>query len=361
MIDFIHVGLNKTATSWLQKTYFGNHPQLRVLGSRRHQAQINSDYSRLVSSFVQGADLSFDTGKFKAEMERLFAAVKKEESERSETILCSGLSAEAYSGDWRCGKNTRYIAHCLHEMFGRVKIILFLREQMSMLESNYKQFIKRGGTGSLDEFLFSPIRTAGRINYHSPLNTHVVEYFKYSRIVKLYQELFGAENVFIGLYEDLNKAPQSVVDDLSRFLGVEQFPLVEEKRYNVSPSPAALTLLKFFNRFFCTRFHHKYGRLHMMGLFYLVGQGKLKRLADFKDNPYLLQQETSLSLQHKVQSVVIPKIDKVIHRLPLFARKYSIEGLPARLRDFLAEEYRKDNHLLQQLIDSDLKSRGYLL
>ncbi|WP_395622221.1 hypothetical protein [Sphingomonas daechungensis] len=80
-----------------------------------------------------------------------------------------------------------------------------LRSQTSVIVSLYQQYIRAGGTFSAARFLFPKLylQRPEVVTYKQP--RFDVDFFLYSRIVTLYDDLFGRENVHVFLFEDFRR------------------------------------------------------------------------------------------------------------------------------------------------------------
>lgn len=130
------------------------------------------------------------------------------------------------------------IAHRLHALMPRAKILICIREQISMLTSFYKQKVLEGSTLSVKDFL-------------QPDNHSLVEFYKYLRTIELYQTLFGKERVHVKLVEEMRDAPERFYADLYRLLGTTpcpSFDVYETHHTGISDlETAQLRLLNFFD------------------------------------------------------------------------------------------------------------------
>jgi hypothetical protein len=111
-------------------------------------------------------------------------------------------------------------------------VLVVIREQTDMLVSAYKQYVKRGGPGTLKQYATSPFE-ATRVPLFDP------RFFEYHRLVGRYQDLFGVGNVLVLPYELLKNAPRSFLTSISNFAGL---PVANPKDKPVNPSPSALSL-----------------------------------------------------------------------------------------------------------------------
>lgn len=361
MVQLIHVGYHKTGSTWLQDVFFYLHDELAVLGSRFDEKNLQAAYVKEVRRLVLGGDLSFNQVEFEQNISKLCQELRESRIQNGNPIAVSGISHEAFCGDWPTGKNSRFIAQTLANCFPDAKVIIMMREQRSMLTSIYKQYIRMGGVVNFPRFILDPNVSDGLVFDDSPHRTHVVEFVKYSRLVNLYQDFFGKENVFVSCLEELRNEKQQFLDDLTGFLGIHQFTPPEFET-NVQLSELSLSILRCNNRFFNTRHHRIYRLMPIVELYYaLFGKKRLKTWEILKENPYLMKQKISSILQHRIANKLLLNLDrKFLSRLSPKGR-YSFESLPVETKNWLENEYRYDNDLLQTMVKPDLKKYGYLL
>ena len=75
-------------------------------------------------------------------------------------------------------------------------------------------------------------------------------YFKYDKVIKLYQNLFGYKNVYIIPFEDFIKNKENVLIDLSDWLGLSQKSFKKNilaKHENTSINGIGIYLKKYLN------------------------------------------------------------------------------------------------------------------
>jgi hypothetical protein len=149
--------------------------------------------------------------------ELFFDAVKTSELVREERQMAAGrqlvvsherLSGNPHSGFYDCAE----IAERLGAVVPDAKIIIIIREQFSMMVSCYKQYIRIGGTKTLEEYL-KPVK-----DYRSPGFDWKV--LRYLELVRLYQQLFGQKNVFVMPVELLAKKSDGSFPELFHFMGL---------------------------------------------------------------------------------------------------------------------------------------------
>jgi hypothetical protein len=184
---FIHVGIPKTGTSWLQQNLF---PKLNVHLIRKRKDFINIP----------------NNGK----------------------IL---ISTEALSGSYRFPVDFRnYLAYGMKTVYPNAKIIVGLREKNSWSKSMYNQCVKRGVFDESFE------------EWKNNLDPRILDFDGY---IKKLNELF--DDVFVYWFEDFKKDKRKVVEDLCHFLDVE-VPVYDDPKINLSYYGIYEKFFLFYNR-----------------------------------------------------------------------------------------------------------------
>ena len=235
----LHVGYQKTGSTWLQRHFFSGHPDIQFLGKPASEDSRRALFE-LQRSILQEPEASFRPNKIRRKVETLFESL----GDHEEPIA---LSLEQLSGGhlW-IGEHHPYVAQRLRNIFRRdsVKIIVGVRNQLSILPSFYAQYLKHGGLLSRNQFLFSP-QYRGKV---------FLDALKYDHFLKQYSRWFGSENLFIYLQEELAHAPEDCLRSLCDFAGVGlEGSSLENERTNTRPSPLALGILRVMNHFFYSR------------------------------------------------------------------------------------------------------------
>lgn len=237
MIDFIHVGIQKTGSTWLQTGYFRQHPQLQVIGG----AILDRPITRLIQDLYDVPDGRFATSRWRIEFERQVEQLKIDGRWRENNAI-TGISNEQLAGHQFDPDASTIIARRLYDLFGAVKIILILRHPLTWIPSAYAQAVKGGSlTLRFSEILTDPAyqkRIALRMNY--------------SRLIESYVDVFGNENVLVLPYELLREDNFHFLKCINDFLGCE--PIIdddftlESARRNERLSIPMLQLLRQINK-----------------------------------------------------------------------------------------------------------------
>lgn len=191
----VHIGYHKTATTWLQNSVFL--PEHGYFPALSHED--------IFTQFIDPHGLDFD-----AESVRNF--VDQSVATSPDNCAVNIASLEALSGlPYNGGRESDDYARRLHAVAPEAKILITIREQFSIMASVYMQHIRRGGTMSLKTF-FDETPFVGYTKF-------TAQNYHYDRLVGLYQNLFGAENVLVMPQEMLRVSQQDTVRFLARFAG----------------------------------------------------------------------------------------------------------------------------------------------
>ena len=198
---YIHIGLHKTATTFLQKEVF---PKIEGI---RYYNLLESKNRQLLLSL---------------------ATISKETNEK---ILISDedLSGSPWIFDNGYSVSLRYrILYALHRLFPDAKLIVGIRDKSSWLKSVYKQVRRMNPFITKDTFKKSFDR----------------RYLDFDTYIDCIKSLWGEKNVYIYKYEDLLTNPQKFVRDLCNFMKVTP-PDFINRRHNQSINRRQEKLLDF--------------------------------------------------------------------------------------------------------------------
>jgi hypothetical protein len=226
MTPLVHIGYHKTASSWLQQVFFPSLADEITL----------YEHPVIWDELMLPTGLEFDGGRCRQFMQGL-----------AEEAVAGGslpvFSSERLSGNPHSGGyDAAVMADRIRLCFDHVKILVVIREQRAVLASNYRQYIKMGGTCSLEEYLTPP--WDGRV----PLFR--LDNFSYQHLVRYYHELFGKDAMLVLPYEWLGRSPQTFADRLLDFLDLPTRPLSDgliQQGVNVSMNDLQLRLKRWVN------------------------------------------------------------------------------------------------------------------
>lgn len=229
MALLLHIGLQKTASTWLQHKVF----ESTAVGF----ATVGGE-AVVKRHLIAPDDIEFDATTCRSAFMERIEAVGAER-------LVPVLSAERLSGDMLYGAydGTR-LADRLAETFPGAKVLIVIREQRSMLYSTYQQYVKAGGQLDLGDYL-----TRASKSHPWPCD---VRRYEYDRLVAWYHGLFGRESVLTLPYELFRTDPPAFVHRIAAFAGASPEPGVVEalkfgKVVNRSWPPAGIAVKRRLN------------------------------------------------------------------------------------------------------------------
>ncbi|MDY6855212.1 MAG: hypothetical protein SWO11_11000 [Thermodesulfobacteriota bacterium] len=308
MNTLIHIGYHKTGTTFFQDIVFKKHPNVRLI-----------DRSEVQRVFLKVGSFSFNPDA----AIRWFSGQKNNVYSEKDWLV---ISDEELSGNIHTGGNGGYLAK---EMAGRLfsvlpdaQISIHIRNQYEMIESVYRQYIKKGGTFNIKKYLFDN----DGFNHRFPQFSF--EHFEYEKLIKYYISLFGKDNIHIFIYEEMRK---NIDTFLEKYYLELQMPVVKDiiqidkKRVNERLSLVSIFFARFTNRFY--------------------GKDPINRRVIFH-----------IPLFNKLCRSVYKGID----RMPLIKhldRKGSL--LNGEIREYIKEHYAKSNEDLSDILGIDLRCYGY--
>ncbi len=302
-----HIGFHKTATTWLQFCVF--EPEIGF--SRVPLPQVRS---HIISPHA----LDFDPRRAAEWLRPLLR-------DAEERALVPVLSHERLSGHPHSGGfDAKDMALRLAELIPEARVLIVIREQRAMILSCYSQYVRMGGVAPLSEYVHPPER--GR--HHLPLFD--LAYLRYDRLIRLYQELFGTENVLVLAYEEFRSRPMTFLGRIMELAEVSpDRPLLEElpydHRFNRSLEPSEITLRRMANR--------------------LVTGDRL--------NP------APLTRMRVVESGARRLTRKVSDLVPAFWEARITDRRRERVRALVGNAYRDSNRRTSELTGLDLEGLGY--
>lgn len=223
----LHVGYHKTATSWMQQRLFVPEHGYRQVA--RHAEA----WKHVVG--VHG--LLFDPDPMKQAIRRGMSELRDGEVP---VISSEILSGHPFFG----GMSSDVFAQRLKRIAPDARILISVRHQRRMLTSVYMQYLSRGGTVSPEVF-FEGDPDLGFYGFRP-------EHFEYHRLVALYHDLFGVENVHVISQESLARDIDEASLALARFAGNDRFQSVlptHRSVYAPSYPEYAVPLLRRINKF----------------------------------------------------------------------------------------------------------------
>ena len=222
----LHIGYHKTATSWMQQRLFV--PEHGYVQIARHP--------EVWEHIVAPHGLTFDAAGMK---EVIAQGLKALPAGKVPAISSEILSGHPFFG----GIGSDVYARRLKEIAPDARILISIRSQMRILTSVYMQYLMRGGT-SKPEVFFAGDPELGFYGFRP-------EHFEYHRLVALYQDLFGVENVHVVTQESLVRDMDAMAAGLAAFAGNAEFSGVQpthRSAYAPSYPEHAVPILRRINK-----------------------------------------------------------------------------------------------------------------
>lgn len=202
--QIIHVGVAKSGTTFLQRILFELHPNVIRLG----QPYEDKALRRLVDSLKRDDDYDFDFAALEAKIEAF------------QNVAQDGERVFVFSDETLTSPEMKSIvADRLHRLFGPSKILITIRNQISSIQSYYARqgrILKRvpgkwnGRHIEFEEWFDYCV--------NNPRGTHL-DRINYKKIMKIYMERFGEENVHVLLFEDMANSNHVFTESLMDLLG----------------------------------------------------------------------------------------------------------------------------------------------
>jgi hypothetical protein len=228
----VHIGFHKTATTWLQHEVFPHHPHLRSYV----QGPVWDD--PFLRCIIADSDRRYDSERARSEYEAGLARLGPLGPEDVVVVSAERLSGHAASG----GYDTVRIARRLHEVVPEARVLMVVRSQVDMIESEYRQLVGEGHRGRL-----ASLWTSGawkRVQFD-------LEHYEYDALVREYHRLYGPERVAVFSYELLAADRERFLERLAKFSGVDAFTLDAVSTREVHPGlpNRGIGLLRLLNHF----------------------------------------------------------------------------------------------------------------
>ncbi len=242
----VHVGLHKTGTTWLQKTVFQK-------AAGKH-FRYSEDRALLRGEWGLPNHDDFDPAHTR---ERVLESLK---GSADLPIILSDeiLAGRPFHSQFEQGVIMERIA----QTFPEAKILITVREQISLIYSAYGHYLRGGHTSSLDRFLAVP--SGAKAYVWRPVLDR--SYYDYNRLQDRYIGLFGTENVKIVPMEWMIGSTDEFIAAMEAFTGYS-WPRPEaasrDRRVNPAWTDLSRAYVRFANRFEDqdSRFARKPGRV----------------------------------------------------------------------------------------------------
>lgn len=209
-----HIGMPKTATTFLQDRLFATHPQIRNLGMPAREF----DQKRCIRSVLEA-----ERSTFNANLDWLRNQVVPQDGQTlavlSEERFCLGPHWPGNPDLFASNPNDREeIADRLHQIAPDAHILITVRDQLSLIESFYLQQRKV----SLYNKAFEPWLEECWDNLYVLSPFHA---FCYDRLTAIYAERFGRERLHVLDFRTFVQDREAFAAQLAAVLGLDKAAL----------------------------------------------------------------------------------------------------------------------------------------
>ncbi len=231
-----HIGYRKAASTWLQDSVFSQHPQVRCFVTERL-------FSRdpFLSEILMTPDLVFDP---LVARRRFDERVAELDVGPDDVVLVSAewLSGHGATGGYESVRTAQRLAAVVPE----ARIFSVVREQVGMLESEYRQLVREGTPAPIKAFLHGPPRLAIRVGFDTGR-------YEYDLLADKYVELFGEDKVRLFGFGAISRDRRGFLDDLAAFLGIDPWPEIADvalsRQVNTNLPRRLMGVRRFMNHF----------------------------------------------------------------------------------------------------------------
>lgn len=216
----VHIGVEKSGTTTLQRSLFPAHPQISFVGKpfadgpwpdNPESNRAATLFAKVILNVWTQDSLTYDAKEMRTHAtEALKACDLRPE-------MLSVIAEEALSTARAVDRTL--IADRLGALLGDAKILITVRNQPDALMSLYAHLARKGTlTDSFDTWVAKRIRSAASGDFVSSAE---IQTYRYDTLIELYVDRFGRENVGVFLFEDLRDAPDQFARDVAAFLGID--------------------------------------------------------------------------------------------------------------------------------------------
>jgi hypothetical protein len=240
----IHIGYPKTATSWFTDYFY---------------------------PFIRNANVSYSDNVFycmdkNSEFFEIRHSEKLEEKNNHIIIAHKLVGIEEFK--WDKGIYRSFFLTHLKKNFPDASIVIFIRNQIDFLASVYSSYLTHGGT-----YTFKELFKQGKLGDGTMF---AFEYIDYYKLIKLYQEAFGENNVHVFVFEDFMKNNMAFLSSFKIIFNLDiNLQQLNYDRYNETLRIGLARLIKTSNYLICKGVQPKKNYFNMPFLFKWMTKKKI--------------------------------------------------------------------------------------
>jgi len=180
---FVHIGFQRSGSTSLQSIFGDSEYGFATdrVFCNRTSAQVKN--KRILRYLIRTHDLDFNPEHLRSITDEMLGWARP--AGRVPLISSERLAGHWYTG----GHDSKVIADRIKMVWPDARILMIFREQKSMINSVYRQYIKKGGNCAFDELL----HPRGTGHNRGPLFS--LRFFIYDQLVEYYHKLFGPDYV----------------------------------------------------------------------------------------------------------------------------------------------------------------------
>lgn len=227
-LSFIHIGFNKTGSTFLQNNLFKKTKNLYYFNNDKNFLWFYQNFIN-INPHNYSKKIFLDELNNKIEIDNKFNSFQKN---------FFFISDENLSGDIYSGLNSKELMLRILDTFGKVKIIIIIRNQIDMILSIYSNYIINGGNLSILKW----------INSDQTRNGSILNKLNYIYLINDYIKFFNRENIKIYQFENLFTKKRSIEkfsDDLNLDVSLSENLLFS--RLNKGRSLTTNNILRYLN------------------------------------------------------------------------------------------------------------------
>lgn len=302
-----HIGYHRTSTTWFQQVFYPRLTQACILA----RADVRN-------TLIEPRAYEFDS--------ELARAKLLECAGEEPFVACEeNLSGYLHNGGLG-GLVSREVARRIHASFPEARIVIFIRSQPAIVAASYAQYVRGGGTRTIDSYVLGQERAAGALKYWYKAPQFALKHFVYGPLIADYQRLFGVERVFVRTYESFAADSLPFLKRFAEELDIAMdWDGLSLDRVNASLSPRSLAILRRLNLFTPRSVQNK------------------QYLCDIKD-------------WHDRRWIWLRRFESVAGSRPA---QCAHVALPDEIREAIHDACARDNTLLAQTLDLPLAEQGY--
>jgi hypothetical protein len=188
----IHIGYPKTGTTWFVDNFYPLVRNATVVYNR----SIFFDISEKNEFFEIKCDGPVD--------------------EKKKQIVITHKFSGIVDFRWENGKYRYFFSNNLKKNFPDAGVVVFLRKQADFIASVYSSYLTHGGT-----FTFKKLHRTGRLADGQMFS---FEYLDYPKLLQIYSNCFGAENIHVFLYEEFKDDNRKFIQHFIKYFDIEIDP-----------------------------------------------------------------------------------------------------------------------------------------